>query len=438
MARISTPVWTWLEGATQPVRAGVFELDEQTRQGSFSYDDAYAALPDSLALDPWLLPLPRQHSSLRTPKVFRNSLNEGIFGAFLDACPEGFGADILNHRHGEHGAGLTKLHLLEFSPGDGVGALEVCNNIDGKISVATHPVEALLDQLAALEHERPSVAVTRLVADGTSMGGERPKMTVVHKKAMWLAKLQDVRDQPYMPAREDLAMTLAGECGIRAAQTELVRTRNARELLLVRRFDRQGVDGERHAYLSAHTLLRLDSHSVPGDRARSYLSLAERLAFLQVPKEHIAELWKRMAFNALVNNYDDHPRNHGVVRKDGQWQLAPAFDITPLFQRPRTPPILAMSVQKEGNCEASVDALLRSAPLFGVTLETAATWLAQSASHVTERWLPNALSRGISESFCIEKQATSFAYAAELASETQRIFDAAVAISRERGRRRKN
>ncbi|ALM82116.1 type II toxin-antitoxin system HipA family toxin [Bordetella sp. N] len=427
-------VWAWPEGSTTPVHAGTFSLDARKGPlGRFHYETAYLQQAQTYALDPLALPL----LPARPDAEFTNTLNGGLFGAFRDVCPEGYGRDLLNHRYGrEDGGGLTPMELLEYSVGDGVGAIEVCDDIGQKQRFQPPPAQQLLELLGLLEPARPaSHAVHQLLELGTSMGGERPKLTVKSADALWLAKLQDRGDAPHVPAREYVAMKLARECDIRTADIEFQRAANGREILLVRRFDRVGLTGARLAYLSAHTLLRLDLGSTPGDRQRSYPIMADRARRLGVPKEQIAELWRRMAFNSLVNNVDDHPRNHGFIHVAGQWTLAPAFDIVPLLTDSNADgPVLAMAVTTSGQCQASVDGMLESASQFGLSPREAATILLSMAEIVTRRWRGYMEDLGVSHAF-LDRQKQSFLYAEAIGAQPDEVLRRADQASKQ-GRRR--
>mgnify|MGYP001031525682 CR=1 FL=1 len=422
------PVWVWLDGATEPALAGHFEQAGTARiVGRFIYSESYAAMEGAYALDPLQLPLARN----RAGRSFETRLNRGLFGVFRDVCPEGYGRDLLNFRHGGAGSRLTDLELLEYARGDGVGAVEICEDIQAKQEHAAPPLAAVMEALLDLEPQRhASHAVHQLLGMGTSMGGERPKLTVQADDALWLAKLQDRGDTPHMPAREAVAMQLARDCGVDAAEVRLLRTDNGHETVLVRRFDREGLHGLRHAYLSAHTLLGLDLGSLPGDRLRSYLVLGDRARRLGVPARDIAELWRRAAFNALINNIDDHPRNHGFIRLDGQWRLAPAFDLVPLLQPlPEDGPVLAMAINASGQSQAGVLPLLQSAPHFGLAASAAAQWLLQSAQLIHANWQERMLAAGVGASFCAERQARAFQFAQSLAHMPDTIDQALDAIS---------
>ena len=157
----------------------------------------------------------------------------------------------------------------------------------------------------------------------TSAGGERPKATLVDEGRLWLVKMQARGDRQAMPVREFVTMRLAEQTGLHVAPVKL-HTFGARQVLMVQRFDRDGdpFKPTRKLYASAYTALRLRLDAVKGDPERSYLGLADRLRiwtkdgaddYRERLGEQLAELWKRMAFNALVGNTDDHALNTGLL-----------------------------------------------------------------------------------------------------------------------------
>ena len=105
----------------------------------------------------------------------------------------------------------------------------------------------------------------------------------------------------------------------------------------------------------------------------------------------LQEVWKRMAFNALVGNIDDHPRNHGLLFIDGAWQLAPAFDITPIWRPPQGHgeshlPVLAMATGADGNAGVEPQRLIAASGHFGITAEEAAQYLLKTSEMLVDRW----------------------------------------------------
>jgi len=129
---------------------------------------------------------------------------------------------------------------------------------------------------------------------------------------------------------EHAMLRLARQCGISTAESRIERVGD-KDVLLIKRFDREKVvDGYTRArMISGLTVLRADES--PAARTRwSYVILVEELRrIVAEPKRDAHELFRRMCFNALISNIDDHPRNHAFIAKDKHWRLSPAYDLTP-------------------------------------------------------------------------------------------------------------
>lgn len=385
----AVPVWIWLPGQDEPVRAGHLVTDSVSR---FVYAPEYLKQGGALALDPVELRLNR---SSRGASILGA---DGLPGVIRDAMPAGYGADRLKEHHGDD---LGPLQLLDLGVPDGVGAVEACGALERKL--AWRPIT--LDALQALNtdldaHEPSNRELTDHLA--TSAGGERPKVTVESDGRLWLAKMQARGDRPAMPAREFVTMKLASAVGIDAASVRL-HTFGSCQVLTVERFDRAGdpYKPTRKLYASAHTVLRLRLDAVRGDPERSYLALADRLrnwagagptAAQERLGDELAELWRRVAFNALVGNTDDHAFNtgllcHAVVDSRPVWGLSPAFDITPNISSPQEDgPNLAMATGVDGLSGTSLPRLLEAAVRLGLDKGEAEAWLANSARTVAGRW----------------------------------------------------
>jgi len=153
----------------------------------------------------------------------------------------------------------------------------------------------------------------------------------------------------------------------------------------------------RHLFASAHTVFRLRPEDTQGHPARSYLNLADQLRRWahgsDTLEQQLRELWRRMAFNALVGNVDDHPRNHGFLRDQAEgtgWRLSPAFDVTPAGSRAHVPiedgvPLL-LATGADNRSMANKARLLASAPHFDVDVAEAEGWLTRTATQVAQRW----------------------------------------------------
>lgn len=417
---MTTPIWTWLPGSTEPVLAA--HLDISAGQGRFRYEHTYIDTPNARALDPVQLRFSRKSSGMAVLK------DSGLPGVVGDAMPAGYGADRLHARHDRK---LTPLELLELGPPDGVGAIEVCHDINRKLAWQPHTLDELRTHIQELEDTAPASRAIRRMQDDdtTSAGGERPKLTLQHQGKLWLAKLQDRGDAPHLPAREFAVMHMAAELELQVPEVQF-EMHAGREVFLVERFDRTGnpLRPQRHLFASAHTVLRLDSSTLPGDARRSYLVLADHMrrwiSDEAACQQDLHQLWRRMAYNALVGNRDDHPRNHGLLHDGAGWRLSKAFDITPL---PTFTGLLAMNVSADGSQACSALSLLGSAPHFGLNLRDAAAWLGDAATHVANQWQSTLQSVGVPAAHTGQFQ-PAFALATELAEAPACLDEALTAI----------
>ena len=293
------------------------------------------------------------------------------------------------------------LDRLEHAAGDGAGAIEVCDDLEAKLRFSPPAATALWDALAQLPTHRPSSLAPQAVwgATGTSLGGERPKMTVLHQGQPWIAKLQEQGDPPHAPLREYAAMRVAWQLGLEVAEVAFHRV-GEREALLVRRFDRWMDDQgrtQRRLFASAHTVLRLDT-PMRGEPSRSYVALAKDMQRFcasrstdVVPMQR--ELWRRMVFNTVCGNGDDHPRNHGFIYQDDRWQLAPAFDIAP---HPAYSGVQAMAITHTGSAIATQANLLLDAHRFGWDSQEALAFIRQAREAYMDGWPQIVQEQGVS------------------------------------------
>ena len=426
----AVPVWVWLPGRSVPVQAG--ELVHEHPAG-FRYLPEFLSQQQAVALDPVQLRLKK--GNVPIPKIV------GLPFVIQYAKPAGYGQDRLCANAGRD---LSAIELLEVGPPDTVGAIEVCEHMEVKLAWRPQPVSALASELDRLEEGSPSSrAIRRVNGDaGTSAGGERPKATFEHDGKLWLVKMQDRGDLPCMPAREFVAMSLARRVGLTVPEIAL-RTHGAHQVFMIERFDRTGDPAcpQRRLFASAHAVLQLEPSAVRGDPRRSYLHLAD--AMRRWGALETQELWKRMVFNALVGNMDDHPRNHGLLHDGHGWRLSPAFDITPMFTvRHGDRPSLFMATGLDGHGEAGLGRFLGVAAHFGLDVEVAAAWLSSAAQTVASQWEPcmrEALAPlpGVHDEV-VESVRWSFGLASEIASRPHDLAMAVEAAKQARTRRRSN
>ena len=216
--------------------------------------------------------------------------------------------------------------------------------------------------------------------------------------ALWIAKFSRSDDR-WNSRVEHGMLSLARACGLNVADSR-IETVAGRDVLLVRRFDRDreddgrnGAGYRRHRMVSALTLLR--SGDGLGDRGDwSYLLLAD-----EVRRVDLRELFGRMCFNAAVSNLDDHPRNHAVLAKGRPWRLSPAYDLTPAPVEALERRDLAMACGRFGRY-ANKTNLLSGHGRFLLGQAAAAALFDGIASTVREGWHTEMRRAGASERDC--------------------------------------
>jgi len=424
----SAPAWVWLPGATEPVEAATLTVD--AGDGRWQFRDDYVERQGAVSPDPRQLRL----SAARRGIVVRQK--DGMPGVVRDAMPAGYGADRLDAVAARN---LTSMELLECGVPDSCGAIEVCKDLQSKLDWVPQDYAKLKDIISLMRADEPASRAIRKLTDdaSTSAGGERPKVTIQDDGRMFLVKMQARGDIEYLPHKEFVVMSLARASGIR---TPVVRLDPVGEhvVYLCERFDRSGDPRKpaRKLYASAHTVLRLDLDAVKGDSKRSYLGLGDEMRVWCRHSPHLGpdlqELWRRMAFNALVGNSDDHPRNHGLLFEDGVWRLAPAFDITPISNFVR---VLSMATGVDDSSAVTVQRLLAVCGRFELDVGDAATWLADTATLVVSTWEADLRRVGVSEP-AIRATESAFSFAQVVVGDTggfeQAVSEAMMPVKRSR------
>jgi serine/threonine-protein kinase HipA len=405
-------VYLQLPQSLEVVTAGFHEVafPQGVATGSFVYNPAYLDRADAVPIEPFELPL--------SPRRMQTVKLAGMFGALRDASPDAWGRRIIEKHVGR--ARLTEIDYLLNSPEDRAGALSFGL---GKAPPAPlrsfNPIVRLDDLLAAAERfvgdeaaGKPGIPtqVFELLRPGTSIGGARPKNVVEDREGLWLAKFPD-RGDAWNNARVEAAMlSLAQACGVRAARHRVKRIAG-QDVLLVQRFDRTRTEGGylRHRMVSGLTVLGTeDSHR---DRDRwSYLLLADELRRRSAqPARDLEELFRRMVFNALISNTDDHPRNHALIATTGRWELSPAYDLTPNPMTSLEKRDLAMSCGRFGRYANRINLLSQHAQ-FKLSREGATAIVDHVQRVVAARWRAVLREQGTTIADC-ERVAAAFDYA---------------------------
>jgi len=352
-----------LPGETGFTVAGRFRArrtPEGTPIGEFVYGRSYLQRPDAVELDPRELALGR--GERRTARL------GGLFGALRDSTPDAWGRRLLERRLGR--TDLEEFDYLTAGSPDRAGALGFSNQPTPPAARAPGPaptLERLATEAATLAEEPEAAAppARDLLFPGTSLGGARPKTTVLDGDRLWLAKFGLPEDRWSESRVEHAMLRLAARCGIRTAESRVADAGSGRSVLLVRRFDRarSGTGFLRHRQISALTLLGADD-SPTDRRGWSYLELADEIRRTSVRnREDLRELFLRMCFNAAAGNTDDHPRNHCLTADAAGWRLGPAYDLTPAPGVSAEPPDLSLTCGRYGR-RGSRENLLSGASRF--------------------------------------------------------------------------
>lgn len=344
---ITIAVYADWAGMEEPVRLGHLHARRGAGREEFEYDADALADPilGMTTLDPRIALYPgRQHP----PQ------GSATFGMFADASPDRWGRMLMQRRlERDKRAGAAprtaRLHesdyLLGVHDAYRVGGLrfrldDKGDFLDNRYDAAAPPfVQLRVLEAASLAIERDENNTARkgdewlrlLIAPGGSLGGARPKASVVDPDGrLWIAKFPSVRDEQDVGAWEQVLHALAHACGLNVPESSARRFAHDHHTFLVQRFDRTP-EGRRIHFASAMTLTgRKDGDDAAA--GTSYLELARVLIDHGAsPAADLRELWSRIVFFMLVSNTDDHLRNHGFLLKPGRgWALAPAFDINPV------------------------------------------------------------------------------------------------------------
>lgn len=371
----------------------------------FEYSPSWLALPNACMLDPHL-------QFYEGPQYPRD--DHPNFGVFLDSSPDRWGR-LLMQRREAHLARLEKrnrVHLQETDyllgvfDGHRMGALrfrhaENLPFLDDNVDMASPPWARLRDlEYASLQLENDDAEdhaaymqwLNMLIAPGGSLGGARPKASVVDEQGhLWIAKFPSQRDDVNIGKWEYVVYELALGAKIDVAVSRYQCFSGKHDTFMTKRFDRTP-NGERIHFASAMTLLgKKDGDG--GSTGVSYLDLAEFIIQHGAQtNEDLEQLWRRIAFNVCVSNVDDHLRNHGFLLTEKGWVLSPAFDMNPSAYANG----LTLNISKDDNAQ-DLELVLEVAPTFRIQPQRAKAILSEVVVAV-KSWEKIARQHGLSNS----------------------------------------
>ena len=333
------------------------------------------------------------------------------FGIFLDSSPDRWGRTLMDRRE----ALLARIeerkprplfetdYLLGVFDGHRMGALRFKEDENGPFlnnnkEMASPPWTSLRElEHASLELEKDIAGdaeqmkwLNMLMAPGSSLGGARPKASVVDPKTqLWIAKFPSGNDKRDMGAWEMVTHQLAINAGLNVPEAMAGKYYGHQHTFLTKRFDRTAEGGRIH-FASAMTLLG----QTDGADFKSGVGYLDLVGFISknganVPND-LAELWRRIVFYICVSNTDDHLRNHGFLLTEGGWILSPAYDMNPV----KTGSGLSLNISETDNAQ-ELDLAIEVAPYFRVSEKRAGEIIEKVKASVSQ-WNSLAEKQGIS------------------------------------------
>ena len=366
---------------------------------SFEYDRNWLKTTGlSLSLDPELMPYAgRQYPS-----------DKNIFGLFADASPDRWGRVLMNKRErilaDKEGRKPNKLYDSDYLLGvydeTRMGGIRFKLDPNGPFlsddqETAGPPwatLRTLEEASRHFESDESGLAekwLNQLIKPGSSLGGARPKATVIDTKdQLWIAKFPSKNDENDVGAWEMVAHDLAALCGLNVPEAKLEKFSSLGSTFLVKRFDR--IRDRRIHFASAMTLLGKTDGASAVDGI-SYLDIAGIIRSCGAqPKKDLVELWKRIVFNMAITNTDDHLRNHAFILESGGWVLSPLYDVNPVPYGGE----LSLNVDEEDN-SINIRLAIQTAARFGIAETEAQNYAEEILEIVRDNWSKIAANYGL-------------------------------------------
>ncbi len=326
-------IWVYLDIDNSPLLVGKLwtRVRKKIESASFEYNQNWLQNPNFFAIEPLLA---QGGGSYHTDKK--------IFASLSDSAPDRWGRALMRRAERQRAAAAKELprtlmeidYLLQVNDEARMGALRFAEKLGGpfladKNDTSIPPLLDLPKLLTASQHINDDSGsyedLRLLLAPGSSLGGARPKASVRDLDGhLMIAKFPLVQDEIDVVRWEAVALMLAKMCGITVPDFK-INIVNELPVLLSKRFDRKKT--ARIPFLSAMSMLNANDNE-----AGSYLDLADAIRqYGSYPEKDLKQLWRRMLFNVLISNTDDHLRNHAFLYdRDRGWHLSPAYDLNPV------------------------------------------------------------------------------------------------------------
>ena len=393
-------------------RVGAVAWDTNTQTASFEYEPKFTA--NNWEVAPLKMPLNQANQIFSFPDLVRNSTFKGLPGLLADVLPDKYGNQLINAWLAQNGRpenSLNPVELLCFIGTRGMGAIEF-EPVNFKSNQTAFTIE--MDNLVKITQEvvnnrqdfetnlngDEQKALLDILKIGTSAGGARPKAIIAYNEKTgviksgqgkapkgynhWLIKLDGVSDSQFGAStgygRVEMAYYLmAKACEIEMTECRLLEE-NGRAHFMTQRFDREDGDIKHHI----QTFCGMQHFDFNNVNSYSYEQLFQTMRLLRLPYPQAEQMFRRMVFNVMARNCDDHTKNFAFrLRKGQNWELTPAYDMCHAF-RPGSEWVSqhALSINGKRNAITKED-LVTVAKLMNIKK---ATEIIQQTSEVIKNW----------------------------------------------------
>lgn len=301
------------------IKVGTLALTNDNRV-AFQYTNEW--VKNGFSINPFKLPLSMQLFFASSPYF------KGLFGVFADSLPDSYGELLLDRYLKSKNVNINELTCLDrlaYVGSSGMGILEYIPDLSIEIDRNDIDFDIIQKECNDLLDSKEVEHIDELYSLGGSSGGARPKSLIKYEGEDYIVKYSSRFDPKNIAELEYKYMALAREAGMNIPDIKLVTSKLGNKYFLVKRFDRNG--DKRIHMISAAALLEVDFRAPSLD----YNELIKLTRVLTKNDEDVLEMFRRMVFNVLIDNQDDHSKNFSFVYDDTSktYRLSPAYDITP-------------------------------------------------------------------------------------------------------------
>ena len=301
------------------IKVGTLALTNDNRV-AFQYTDEW--VEKGFSINPFKLPLSKQLYYATSPHF------KGLFGVFADSLPDSYGELLLDRylkRKNINISDLTCLDRLAYVGSSGMGLLEYIPDYSEDTNRSSVDLDIIQKKCDDLLDSKEVDNINELYSLGGSSGGARPKSLIKYDGDDYIVKFSSKFDPKNIAELEYKYMSLAKDAGINIPDIKLVTSKKGNKYFLIKRFDRES--SKKIHMISAAALLEVDFNAPSLD----YNELIKLTRILTRNENDVLEMYRRMVFNVLVDNQDDHAKNFSFIYDDVNktYRLSPAYDITP-------------------------------------------------------------------------------------------------------------